>query len=68
MRSHADAGRPHPQAQSSADAWPPGAGQAADALAPIRQRIPHMIEADAASPAFRAGPARVVKVDAEILA
>ncbi|MEV0114909.1 putative quinol monooxygenase [Streptomyces sp. NPDC050844] len=29
---------------------------------------PHMIEADAASPVFRAGPAQVVKVDAESLA
>ncbi|WP_251071759.1 putative quinol monooxygenase [Streptomyces sp. ISL-43] len=29
---------------------------------------PHMIEADAASPAFRAGPAEVVELDAEPLA
>ncbi|MCY0925469.1 putative quinol monooxygenase [Streptomyces sp. H27-H1] len=29
---------------------------------------PHMIEADAASPAFRAGPAEVIELDAEPLA
>lgn len=29
---------------------------------------PHMIEADAASPAFRAGPAEVIRLDAEPLA
>ncbi|MFG2989563.1 putative quinol monooxygenase [Streptomyces sp. NPDC048257] len=29
---------------------------------------PHMIEADAAGPAFRAGPAEVIRLDAEPLA
>ncbi|MER5863063.1 putative quinol monooxygenase [Kitasatospora sp. NPDC002040] len=29
---------------------------------------PHMVEADAASPAFRAGPAEVIRLDAEPLA
>ncbi|MGW6708367.1 putative quinol monooxygenase [Streptomyces sp. NPDC054956] len=29
---------------------------------------PHMIEADAASPAFRAGPAQVIEFDADPLA
>lgn len=29
---------------------------------------PHMIEADAASPAFRTGPAEVIRLDAEPLA
>ncbi|GGV23830.1 antibiotic biosynthesis monooxygenase [Kitasatospora herbaricolor] len=38
-----------------------------DALA-AHDVTPHMIEADAASPAFRAGPAEVIRLDAEPLA
>ncbi|MFE6158775.1 hypothetical protein ACFQ7F_07635 [Streptomyces sp. NPDC056486] len=38
-----------------------------EALA-AQDATPHMIEADAASPAFRASPAQVVMADAEFLA
>ncbi|MER5732917.1 putative quinol monooxygenase [Streptomyces sp. NPDC002138] len=42
--------------------WASGAALAA------HDATPHMIEADAASPAFRAGPAQVIELDAEPLA